>query len=279
MRVKNRDIFVSLTIVVLNALQLLLPFTLLWIGILLTLPMVFFVPGYLLTEILTHTRRLDLAYRLTLSLGLSITIDILGGFLLNVLPIGLRTYSWVALLCCLTLLFALAVLYLRKSIVYESLRDEHENPLPSAKPVFWSRVQGGIVFALAAALVVLSLVYATQGVAKEPHPGFTQLWMLPSKQPTPSCAVNIGIHSFEKDSVTYHAVMTVNSTETMSWSALVLAPNQTWERSISVTLATPKELFVEVKLYRDDKPTEIYREVHLTLTVVSNAQQTLYCHI
>lgn len=277
MRAKNSDLFVSLSIAFLNAILLLLPFTILWVGILLALPMVFFVPGYLLTEILTHSRRLDIAYRLTLSLGLSLTLDILGGFLLNVLPVGLRTQSWVALLCCLALLFALAVFFLRKSILYESLRDEHGNRLSSAKPVFWRRVRGGIVFALAAALVVLSLVYATQGVAKEPQPGFTQLWMLPSRQP--SCAVNIGIRSFEKDSITYHAVMTVNSIKTMAWSSLVLAPDQTWERSIAVKLATTKDMFVELKLYRDDKPTVVYREVHLTLTVASTGQKTLYCHV
>ena len=132
MRLKNSDVFVACGIVLLNVVALLLPYKVLWVSILLALPLVFFVPGYMLIVVLTHTRRLDVFQRLTLSLGLSITLDILGGFLLNMLPVGLRTQSWVMLLSCLTCLFALAVLYLRRRIVYMSGRGDDENFLHTA---------------------------------------------------------------------------------------------------------------------------------------------------
>ena len=137
-----------------------------------------------------------------------------------------------------------------------------------SKPMFWTRVRDGIIFALAATLVILALVYATQGVAEGQHPGFTQLWMLPPNCTAPSCTVNIGIRSFENGSVSYHAVMMINGTQTMSWPSLVLAPNQQWERSIAISPTTAKNMFVQVKLYRNDKPAIVYREVHTTLTVL-----------
>ena len=287
MHLKNSDVFVALSIVLLNVVELLLPSTILWMSILLALPLVFFVPGYMLTAVLTHTRQLDVFHRLTFSLGLSLTLDILGGFLLNVLPIGLRTQSWVILLSCLTLLFALAVLYLRRNMVYIEKDRQRTAPmigqgdrkgLPyTSRPVFWTKVRDGIVFALAATLVIVSLIYATRSVAEGPHVGFTQLWMLPPSRITQSCAVNVGVHSFENGFVSYHAVMTMNGTQMMSWPRLVLAPNQLWERSIVVTPIKAKNIFVQVKLYKNDKPSVIYREVHMTLTVLSDRRKRFSC--
>ena len=297
MHPKNSDIFVALGTVLLNIVWMLLPFTMLWIGVLLALPMVFFVPGYMLTEILTHRRGLNVLHRLTLSLGLSLSIDIFGGFLLNVLPIGLHTQSWIVLLSCSTLVFALAVLYLRRGMILVErdrqrvvpIERDRQQTVPmggqgdrkglpyTSRSMFWGGVRSGIVFAFALALVVLSLLYAARGVAEQPRPGFTQLWMLPSSHTTQHCVVHIGIRSFENGSVTYHAAMTINRRQTMSWSALVLAPSQVWERSIAVTPTTKKAMFVEVRLYRNDKPTVMYREVHMTLHVESNIQKVLYC--
>ena len=272
MRLKNSDVVVAFAIVLLNGVELLLPSTLLWVSVLLALPLIFFVPGYMLMVALTHTRRLDVFHRLALSLGLSLTLDILGGFLLNVLPMGLRTQSWVVLLSCLTLVFALAVLYLRRGMVYVSRREDHkkiphelsQGTLPYAPhSMFW--IRDGIVFALAVTLVILSLVYATRGVAEGTHVGFTQLWMVPPSHKEQTCVVNVGIHSFENGPVVYHAVVTMNSVQKMSWPTLTLAPNQLWERSVVITPTTAKNMFVEMKLYRNDRPTVMYREVYMTL--------------
>ncbi len=279
MRLKNSDIFVIFGIALLNVVWLLLPITSVWVSVLLALPLVFFVPGYLLTTILTHTRRLNVFHRLTFSLGLSLTIDILAGFLLNVFPIGLRTQSWVVLLSFLTLLFALVVLYLRRDTVYVSEREEHRSTKMSSqsRSIFWPRVRDGFVFALAITLVILSLLYATRGVAEGTHPGFTQLWMLPPSHIARNCAVSVGIRSFENGPVVFHAVVTMNSVQTMSWPTLTLAPNQLWERSIAFTPTTVKNVFVEMKLYRNDKPMVVYREVHITLAVVTSGKKIVSC--
>src|SRR5438045_3022777 len=102
MRHKNTDLIVSLIIVVLNAGWACIPNATVIVGTILALPLVFVLPGYVLTEVLSYKRSLSVAHHLTFSLGLSLAIDIVGGFILNVLPMGLQAITWVAILGLLT---------------------------------------------------------------------------------------------------------------------------------------------------------------------------------
>src|SRR6266581_2234099 len=94
MRRKNRDLMVTAIIASLNIIWTLLPNRPIVIGVILTMPLVFFLPGYILTEALFSKRTLIASHHLVLSLALSMAIDIIGGLILNVLPIGLQTLSW-----------------------------------------------------------------------------------------------------------------------------------------------------------------------------------------
>src|SRR6266496_604679 len=114
MRLKNLDLIVTLIIVVLNVIWVLLPSHLPVIGIILSLPLVFVLPGYTLTEALFRKRLLETSHHLVLSIGLSLAIDLLGGLILNLLPIGLKGISWAVLLGLLTTIFSLLVGYLRR---------------------------------------------------------------------------------------------------------------------------------------------------------------------
>lgn len=274
---KNSDVFVALGVVMLNVLWMLLPYHIFGVGVVLALPMVFFVPGYMLIEILAHKRGLSVIYRLTLSLGLSLALDILGGFLLNMLPIGLRTQSWVVLLSCLTLVFALTLVYLRKDSVQVVVQADRRYLSYAPRSMIRFSLRATTVLSLAFALVVLSLFYATRGVAEQPHPSFTQLWLLPPSQEGKNCTVRIGIRSFENASVHYHAIMIVNSVQTTSWPAIALAPDELWERSVVVPYTPAKSVLVELRLYRDDKPTSVYRKVNVTLINLNHEQKVLHC--
>src|SRR5436190_946560 len=114
MRLKNLDLIVTITLAAMNVIWALLPSRIPIVGIILALPLVFVLPGYTLTETLFHKRSLDVSHRLVLSLGLSLAIDILGGFILNLLPGGLQALSWAALLGLFTAVFSLVVAYLRR---------------------------------------------------------------------------------------------------------------------------------------------------------------------
>src|SRR5260370_8450726 len=134
MRLKNLDLMLVMSIVALNVLVTLLPYKTLVIGIIVTLPLVFVLPGYVLTEAMFHNRRLDAAHRLTSSLALSIAIVIVSGFILNVLPTGLHAVSWSLFLGSLTILFSLWVAILRRRMLVDEKTFPHFHFPPSASP-------------------------------------------------------------------------------------------------------------------------------------------------
>jgi len=271
MRLKNSDLLATVGIAVLNVVWTLLPTHISVIGIVLALPMIFFVPGYTLTEILGHRRVLDTLHRILLSLGLSIALDIIGGFLLNVLPLGLRALSWVLLLGCLTLLLTLIVLYLRRGMTRTA-------PIVQAPRIYFI-LRGIAVLSLAIILVVVTLIYATNGVTQQPHSGFTQLWMLPPTQASQNCVVHVGVRSFEIAPVTYHALLSVNAVREVVWPSITLAPNQTWEQPILIPAVAPHPVTIDVQLYKGNSSTSVYRQVHVTLHFVhkNKAGNVLQC--
>jgi uncharacterized membrane protein len=256
MRLKNLDLLVTMSIAVMNLVWALLPSHITVIGIIIALPLIFMLPGYTLTEVLFHKRSLDASHRLLLSLGLSLAIDVLSGLILNMLPIGLQAISWAVLLGLLTVVFSLLVAFLRRGALWNMARP----------PRFRLTIYEGILFGLAILVAILSLVYTTIGAERQQYPGFTQLWMLPEVQAGTSCAVRLGVHSFESTSVTYRITLTMNGTQVTTWPAVTLAPQEEWDRLVSITPEVTDNLYVQAELYRLDRPQAMYREVHLTLS-------------
>ena len=66
------------------------------------LPLLFLLPGLSLTASLFPRERLDAPRRLLLSLGLSLSVAILGALLLDLTDVGLRRSTWAVLLALLT---------------------------------------------------------------------------------------------------------------------------------------------------------------------------------
>src|SRR5437660_56431 len=116
------DLIVAVIIAALNIGWALLPSHIPVIGIILALPLVFVLPGYILTELIFHKRSLDASHRLIFSLGLSVAMDILSGLLLNILPVGLKAISWAGLLGLLTVMLSLLVAYLRRGVAMNGAR-------------------------------------------------------------------------------------------------------------------------------------------------------------
>jgi uncharacterized membrane protein len=252
---KNLDLIVAVIIAVLNAVWLLLHSSAPVVGIILAFPLVLVLPGYTLTEVLFRKRSLNAPERLVLSLGLSLAIDVLSGLFLNVLPGGLQASSWAVLLGLLTVVFSLLAAYLRRGV-----------PASGTQPLrFRLSIYQGILFGLAILLAILSFVYIDIGVIQQPHPGFTQLWMLPEVQAGKSCDVRLGVRSFESTSVTYRITMTMNGVPAITWPSVVLAPREEWDRLVPIPPTAAEQVYIEGRLYRLDKPAAVYREVHVTL--------------
>src|SRR3954452_12600770 len=114
MRLKNLDLIVIIGIAGLNLVWTLLPYHIPMLGVILALPLVFVLPGYTLTQALFHKQALEATKLLLFSLALSLVIDILSGFILNLLPAGLQAKTWAVLLGLLTAMLAILVAYLRQ---------------------------------------------------------------------------------------------------------------------------------------------------------------------
>src|SRR5438270_12109360 len=72
-------------------------------GRVLTLPLVFVLPGYALASALFAKRTIGVPEKTVISIGLSFVSVILGGLVLNWLPFGLYASSWSVLLGSITL--------------------------------------------------------------------------------------------------------------------------------------------------------------------------------
>lgn len=264
MRLKNLDLIAAMSIAVLNVVWVLLPSHIPVIGIILSLPLVFVLPGYTLTEALFQKRSLDVPHRLLFSLGLSLAIDILSGLILNMLPAGLQAISWAVFLGLLIVAFSLLVAYLRRGVLMNGAQ----------LPRFRITIYACILFGLATIVATLSVLYAAIGAARQPYPGFTQLWMLPAGQAGKSCAVRFGVRSFEATPVTYRITMTMGGARATTWPSIVLAPQAEWGRLVPIPPGTTDSVSVEAQLYRVDKPQAVYRKVNLTLHNCPTSQVT-----
>ena len=255
MRLKNLDLLLVLSIVALNVLVILLPYKFPVLEIIVALPLVFVFPGYVLSEAIFHKRTFDAAQRLTSSLALSLAIVIISGFILNVFPIGLHAIPWSLFLGSLTTLFTLWVAILRQRI------RGHEKRFST----FRFPLYGYILFGLAIIVAIFCVQYSADSVVQQPHPGFTQLWILPAKQTNKSSAISIGVHSFEATSVTYRVTMTINGSLVETWPSIILMPEHEWNLLVPLNPGKTDNMYVAIQLYRLDNPGIVYRKVSLLL--------------
>ncbi len=227
------------------------------IGIIFGLPLVFVLPGYTLTQALFRRRSPQLISavdHIILILGLSLAIDVLVGFLLNIFPVGLQAQSWTMSLGLVTTVFALLAIYLRRKDPAKSGR------IPVPRITIYECILFGLAILVATVAVWFSVIRPSATQAS-----FTQFWMLPSTQANTSCTVLIGLQSYESTPVTYRIVVTINGTQVNSWSSVVLAPQEKWNQSISINPEAAASIYIEAQLYRADKPNSTYRDVHLTM--------------
>jgi uncharacterized membrane protein len=282
MRIKNIDLIITLSIATLNVIWNTIPNRPQLVGMIFALPLTFILPGYTLTQTLirhrspgqppeTHTFKHQPSLKkgrppggvdvLALSLGLSLAVDVLVGFMLNVLPVGLQTLSWALSLGLFITICALLAAFFRR-------RD-----MPQVTKAHKLRMtkSDGIPFGLAI-LVATAAIWFAMIRPIEPQPSFTQFWMLPASSGSKSCAVSIGVRNFEVTPVTYHVMLMVNSFEAGTWSSITLAPEREWVQSALVTPQSATSVRVEAQLYREDKPGILYRDVHLTFYIATGGK-------
>jgi uncharacterized membrane protein len=214
--------------------------------------MVLFIPGYALTlAILPH---LDRAAVLLLSLGISISMVILGGLILNYTSQGLRPFSLAVWLGSFSLLACMVAA--RRRSVAPSMPAMAAAGRAVVYDWNWKAVAG---FLGAAALIIAAMSIA-QASATRAGTTFTQLWAVPRAGESGYVA-DIGIGNKETRVMHYTLFAEYRGATMNQWTDITLAPGETWTVSMPV-VERPREAIVFL-LYRTDAPGEPYRSVQL----------------
>ena len=257
MKYKSVDLLIVMTITIVDvALVFALPSTNV-IGRILTLPLVLVLPGYALTCALFPKRALGVLECVVFSLALSLGIVILGGLVLNWTPFGLHTSSWSVLLGGITLIASAVALVRRRG----------QNISASA----WLRVvdvglnfRQGLLLALAAVVVCGAGAVSYLGAARQPLPGFTQLWILPADGASTKNTIRLGVSNMELTAMDYNLSVNMDGKVVKDWPSIYLKSNEKWEATLVLPQTTHTGTTrVEASLYQTRAPTKIYRHVVL----------------
>jgi uncharacterized membrane protein len=259
MRIKNIDLLLIITIELINMVWTLRSGHMLIIGVFLAFPLVFLFPGYTLIEVLYYKQPPEVVRRLALSLGLSIAMDILSGFLLNMLPAGLNAKSWAIYLGTVTIFLSLVAVLLRGKSSTNGVwpwlirLDVRKHCIAC------------LLLILTIGMIALAFLYSRHSALTSKRPGFTEFWMIPSDKDKTGCSVLLGIQSFEFITIHYHILVTVNGAQTNRWLPAVLAPQKVWVTTLPIHSYVNNSALIVAQLYRSDQPKSAYRNVHLLL--------------
>lgn len=228
-----------------------------WVNIFFGLPLALVLPGYAVTAALSG-RSFGLIERTLLTLGLSITLVIMGGLLLNLTPWGLQAGSWAVLLGSISLA-ACGIALLHRSHENQTQTSQVINPASKGPQLSrWLNKTQFVMLGLAA-IVVVSAFAVARNSAEQQNVSFTQLWMLPTAPN--SDTVKVGLHNNERASIKYRVALEVDGKAVQEWASIELASGQRWETTAQ--LPTDNKGRVEAVVYRLDAPQTLYRRVGL----------------
>lgn len=212
------------------------------------LPLTLFLPGYAIVAVAFGSSELALPKRAMLSVGVSLTVLVLGALLLNVFPFGIRTASWAVLLA------VVVIAACRGAALRRGPAGRQRRRRTSFRPAW------GSVALLAAAVVV---AIAALALAQKPLPaknaeGFTVLWMLPTD--SREKAVAIGVESNEQDPASYRLEVKLGENSQSRSYRVRLDPGEERVFEVAVPSKPGRTTHVVASLYRDGR-AQLYRRV------------------
>lgn len=211
-------------------------------------------PGYLLGQLLVGSRVAGLE-RAAVIAGLGLGVPVLGGLLLYATGVPLRRPGWLGLLAGVTLAGDVA-LFLRR----RAGRAPPFNWKPSWRVPRWQVVMFAAAVLVAAGAVGLARI----GVAMQPQPGFTQLWLSPQRQN--SRTLSLGVSNDQGRTTSYRLVLLRNGRVTATWN-LTIAQGQNWQRSVPLVGAAT----MAARLYRLPDLAHPYRYVFTSRSTLAGS--------
>ena len=244
--------------------------------VILGLPFLLLFPGYVLTTAISPRKTgMTGIFRLTLSIGLSIALVILIGFVLNYTSLGITLESVLyTTFIFIVIISAVGWFRLRKLAAAERLDLGFTFSLP--------RLGTGIdrylyIFLI---LAVLSAVGAIAYTIVKPKPGqnFTEFYLLGPKgqalgytQFLRACEtgkVTVGIVNHEHEVVTYRIEVAIDGIKSNEVDSIKLTQGTKWENNVTFMPLTPgTNEKVEFSLFKDNATTPLFDPLRLWINV------------
>ncbi|GKQ49673.1 DUF1616 domain-containing protein [Bradyrhizobium sp. Ce-3] len=209
------------------------------------LPMALLISGHVVLRAI-GVRTTSLSEHLAYSIGASLAVTIVGGFVLNAIS-ALAPLGW-------------AFWYLAVAIAARLLPARGNDVSPARAWLGPLRIQPWQAAAVALAMLVATGAYALaiHDQAADRQFRYTEFWMLPPAKGDPGQLV-VGVHSAEAQAGTYDLEITLDGKPFAVFRSLTIAPGDTWVRKVSVPiLATQQQ--AEARLYRP-ADNKLYRRV------------------
>jgi uncharacterized membrane protein len=216
--------------------------------VLLSLPLVFFLPGNAVLAAYLPTEPRGFA-RLALSVGLSLAIVILAGLVLH-LGSAMTAVGWLFTLCAIT--FAgYAVASVRHFGV--------ASPWPSFR---WKlSFDDAAIFSASLGALALAFFIATSADFQHQQSHFTEFWMTPDRTEEIG-AVNLGIRNEEANAVSYDLELMLDNRLIAAWRGVHVDKGET--RVLPVDLASSGRAGrLEAWLFKAGDHQHVYRRVWL----------------
>jgi hypothetical protein len=239
-------------------------------------PLCLVLPGYAVVQAIFAERELANHQTVMLALAVSLGTLALGALVLDLLPEGLTTDTWAALLL-VVVLGACAVAWRRRgpsarrhrsrrgAMPRQSALGRRSRPAPERLGRARVRPFDGLLLGLGL-LVAVGAFVASRIPLEAPNAiGYTQLWMLPSSTAR-SVQLRIGVSSAEQRPTTYRLILRTGTRATaVVASRLVLRPGQSAEFVVPLkTSRVPVPTLITADLFRTGR-TGVYRHVTAVL--------------
>jgi hypothetical protein len=222
------------------------------VRILLTAPLVLFLPGYAVSAALIQTR-LGLAGRFALGLGLSLALAACGGLLLNLTPWGLTSTSWPILLLLVTVVGSIAAAVQRAT-------SPVAIPGPFAGRSVHIRALDVGLLGVAGLIGAVAIWFSSTPPPEQPNQEYALLWAVPDA--TVASTIHLGVQNMQPVSTAY-VLRVERADQTVQEYSLQLEPTQTWQTDLQLQQPLDESEAagdLHALLYRADAPYTPFRQ-------------------
>jgi len=246
---------ITLDLILINILTLALVLVIftspvLWLRIILGFPFIIFFPGYVFIAVLFPRKAsLSAVTRIALSLGLSISVVVLIGLMLNCTPWGIQLYSLLLSVSLFILLVSGLAWYARVRIdPEERLSFSLRVPLASLSLSLRTAGKGyyGLIIILLCAILGGSSALGYVMAKPVPRQPFTEFYILGIEGKADNYPLElylgeegkviVGLVNHEQRVTDYRLEVTVGPNKQYELYPITLKPDEKWERIVGFTI-------------------------------------------